>query len=289
MARKMRSSKVKKRVHSKQWAADRHRIVPMKSLNLRLIAMIAFILAIGALGLLVRHNSSFAWLLENETRLQEFVQHHPWQAWVLGLSIYTIFSLVPGTAGKSVVCGWVFGFWPAVLMVDMGLTLAAIATFSMARFVLREWVARRWGGLTEKLDRGLDNDGAFYLLLMRMAHMPYSLVNYVAGTTAVPLWTFAWTTAVGILPGTMIFVFVGTRIPTLATLSEQGLWQLVDPLLFGLLSATVLIPLFIRCAVRRFQDRCIKIETSADAEIPLSESDELNFWNLTTRQTYGPR
>ncbi len=120
----------------------------------------------------------------------------------------------------------------------------------------------------EKLDRLLQHDGWFYMLMLRFAHVPFSFVNYCAAPTALQLRTFGWTTAVGLLPGTAIFVFVGTRIPTLASLYENGIWQLVDPLLFAMLSATVVFPVLIRWAIQRFRRHA-----GAPLEIDLNQAE----------------
>ena len=231
----------------------------------RLTMMILVILVIGALGYLTREVGSMQWLVANELRMRTFVRTCPEEAWLLGFCIYTVFSLVPGTTGKSVVWGWLFGFWPAVLIVDFGLTVAAVASFLVARFILRGAVTDRLGGAIEKLDRTLGNDGAFYLLMMRLVHAPFTFVNYGAGVTGARLSTFSWTTALGVLPGTMIFVFVGTRIPTLSSLAEKGVWQLVDPLLVGCLAATFAFPLLIRWTIRKSRFRSRK---RADLELP---------------------
>jgi uncharacterized membrane protein YdjX (TVP38/TMEM64 family) len=273
---------------------------PMKNLTNRLLVMITFILVIGAMGFWARHFGSMEWIVENEIRMRQFVQQHPWKGWFLGLAIYTAFSLIPGTAGKSVVFGWVFGFWRAVLMVDIGLTIAAIAGFFAARFFVREMVQSRCRGLIEKLDRRLEKDGAFYLILMRLAHVPYSFVNYCAGATSVPLRTFGWTTAIGILPGTMIFVFVGTRIPTLAAISgtgeHGGIWQLLDPLLWGMLAATIVFPLLSRWALRKFRSETAGASvndlsefvslSACSAEVSLEESTEAE--STEAESTKGP-
>jgi uncharacterized membrane protein YdjX (TVP38/TMEM64 family) len=242
----------------------------MKSVKHRLLAMIAVILVVGVVGLLSRQFGSMAWLVENETCLREFIRHHSWKSWLFGFSVYTAFSLIPGTSGKSVVCGWLFGFWRAVLMVDLGLTIAAVAGFLAARYTVRDAVNARFGGLVGKLDRGLANDGVYYLLMMRMAHLPFSFTNYGAGATSVSLRTFGWTTAIGILPGTMIFVFVGTRIPTLELLSQGGVWRLFDPLLFALLVSTLVFPVLIRWAVR-----CFRQHAGSSPEIEISEIELL--------------
>lgn len=245
----------------------------MKYLSNRLMAMILIILVIGVLGYLAREVGSMQWLIENEIRMRAFVLEYPWQGWVLGLGIYTAFSMVPGTTGKSVVWGWLFGFWPAVVIVDLGLTVAATASFLAARFLFRDVVTARFHGLVEKLDHSLDHDGAFYLLMMRLAHVPFTFVNYGAGATSARLGTFCWTTAIGVLPGTMIFAFVGTRIPTLKSLAENGVWQLIDPLLIGFLAAMFAFPILVRWAIGKYR--------SHDAEPPelnLAEVETLPEW-----------
>ncbi len=266
-----------------RWARTIEKSI-VRTLKYRILAMIAVILVIGALGLLVRRFGSMVWILDNEMRMRQFVQHHPWKGWLLGLAIYTIFSLVPGTAGKSVVFGWLFGFLPAVLLVDIGLTIAAIGGFIGARFIVRDLVVARFGETLAKLDCGLARDGWFYLLQMRMAHLPFSFVNYGAGATSVTFATFCWTTAMGILPGTMIFVFVGTRIPTLAELAANGVWPLFDPILFALLASTVLIPVLIRSAIRRFYNR--RCTGSTPPELDLSQIESFDGWP-NGRQTDG--
>ena len=224
----------------------------MKSLSYRLLAMITFILLIGTLGILARHYGSMEWLVQNEPRVRELVLQKPAQAWFLGLAIYAAFSLVPGTVGKSVVFGWLFGFWKAVAMVDLALTFAAVVSFMAARFFIADEVNAKFGYSIERLNRGLEKDGGFYLLMMRLAHMPFSFVNYGAGATSVSLRTFTWTTMVGILPATMIMVFVGTRIPTLSAIANKGAWELLDPLLYAILVAAIVFPALIHGAIRYF-------------------------------------
>jgi uncharacterized membrane protein YdjX (TVP38/TMEM64 family) len=244
----------------------------MNFIRKRILAMIAFILVVVALGLLARRYASMGWLVENEAWLRDSIRNHAWQGWFLGLVIYTALSLVPGMVGKSVVCGWLYGFWKAVLMVDLALTIAAIAGFTTSRYVTRDAVNAKFARLSAKLDRGLEKDGVFYLLMSRMAHLPFSMVNYGAGATSVSLATFIWTTAVGILPGTMVFVFVGTRIPTLESLAQGGTWQLFDNLLVAILAAMFVFPVLIRWAIGRFRQRAGSLREIEPAEIQSLEA-----------------
>lgn len=243
----------------------------MKFLNYRILAMLTIIVVIGAIGVMSRQFSLMDWLVDNETNLREFVKFHPWQGWLAGFAIFTLLSLVPGLVGKSVIVGWLFGFWQAVLLVDLGLTIAAMGAFFVSRFLIRDIVNARFRGLVKKLDRGMEQDGEFYLLMMRIAHMPFSFVNYGVGATSVSPWKFCWTTAVGVLPGTMIFVFVGTRIPTLAEVSEIGIGLLVDPILIALFAGTFVFPWLIRWAIRRFYHK-----PGTPPEFEISEVEAVN-------------
>lgn len=92
------------------------------------------------------------------------------------------------------VAGWLLGLWPAVAMVEIGLTSAAVVSFFIGRYFARELIQRRVGTVRlEELHR-FRREGAFYLLLLRFGHAPFTLVNYGAGVARIPLVTFWWTT-----------------------------------------------------------------------------------------------
>ncbi len=225
-------------------------------LTRRILVLLLFIGLIGLMGIGLRYSPNLSWVVDHEVAFREHVLAHPISSWCGGLLVYFVTSLIPGTAGKSVVCGWLFGFWGAFAMVELGLTGAAIVSFLSGRYFARELVQRKWQHRLRNLQRHIAQDGAFYLLMLRMAHAPFTLVNYGAGATNIRLYSFCWTTLLGILPGTVIFTFVGTRIPSLRIVVERGVWSLVDlPLLTALL-LTASLPLLTRSVVRRL--RCQK-------------------------------
>jgi len=200
--------------------------------------------------------TSLQWLVDREARLREAVRSHSMIAWLAGFAVYICLSLVPGTSGKSVVVGWLFGFWSGVLMVDTALTVAALISFIACRYVLRPIVEARHAVVLSHWRERLRNDAAFYLLMLRFVHTPFSFVNYGAGAlNVVPLSTFWWTTQLGLLPGTMVFVYAGTRIPTLAELADHGLMELLDLPLIAALIATALMPVAVRTIIRRIRKK----------------------------------
>jgi len=221
-------------------------------MKLRLLIIAAFILLIAGLATVVRQHVSMASLVGNEVWLRDLIQSHGVSAWFVGFGIYFLVSLVPGTSGKSIICGWLYGFWQAVLMVDIALTGAGLIMFFVGRYALRNAIQARFLIQVEWLKGHLRGNVSFCLLMLRMAHAPFTIVNYVSGALPIPTRSFWWTTHVGLLPGTIVFVFAGSQLPTLRELQEQGTMRLLDPWLIGALIATALFPIVARRVFNRW-------------------------------------
>src|SRR6056297_181234 len=198
---------------------------PMRA---RFVALIVLLLLLGAAALAANRYPWMEWLVENERELRVAIAAAPWKAVAIGFVVYFLLSLIPGLGGKSVICGWLFGFVAGVLIVDLALTLAAIVMFAVSRYWIRDAIRSRFAEQIHHIDRRFAKYGATNLLILRTAHAPYTLMNYVSGAMDVPWSTFLWTTLVGMLPGTAIFVLVGTHLPTLRELQVHGVWSLVD-------------------------------------------------------------
>jgi len=211
------------------------------------LIVLALVLVIGALlAWTFREHWSLAAIAEQESELRDRIEQDRWACLLIGVVVYYAASLIPGTGGKAIVCGWLFGFWTAVTIVEIGLTAAAVTCFYLSRYVIRDFVASRWSSWLHHLDRAVARDGAFYLLTIRMMHVAYTAVNYLAGASNISVGTFTWTTFVGLLPGTMVFVFLGTQIPSLQRLAEEGVHSLVEPWLMVALVATGALPWLFR-------------------------------------------
>lgn len=209
-------------------------------LRLPILILLAMLLLTSAT--IVSTNVS-DWIVKHDQRLRETIHTRPTLSLACGFFLYLVLSLIPGTAGKSIVVGWFFGVLRGMLIVNISMTIAAIATFTAARYLLKDAVLARWGRYMGPLNAHLAGDGATYLLTLRLAHAPFTILNYAAGAvTPVPLRTFWWTTQLGLLPGNFVFVFAGTRLPSLNELMDRGPLALADPWMMTALAATVCIP-----------------------------------------------
>ena len=118
----------------------------------------------------------------------------------------------------------------------VGWLLSGLLCYAVGRSVARP-LLDRWLGAErfERTEAMIERGGVTLLIAVRLIPIvPFSLVSYAAGAARVPLWRFAWTTAVGYLPITALSVYFGTRL--------EGL-SLTDPLVLG--SAAALLALLL--------------------------------------------
>ena len=152
----------------------------------KILTFLILTIVITAAGLLFRRYGLFKVLLTYEIHIRTFLMSKPILGFVIGLFSYFLLSIIPGTGGKSVIYGWLFGFWQAVIIADCALTAAAVVTFLLSRTLMRDAIRSRFFFLMQKLDHSFEREGAYYLLALRLMHSPYTLTNYVCGATSSP-------------------------------------------------------------------------------------------------------
>jgi uncharacterized membrane protein YdjX (TVP38/TMEM64 family) len=134
--------------------------------------------------------------------------------------------------------GYVYGFWAGAVMMMAGWIMNGVVAYWIGRHAARPLLYRfigreRFLGYERIVGRG----GVTLLLGMRLIPIvPFSLFSYVAGSARVPLTTFVWTTAIGYMPITLLFVYLGSRLEELS-LNDPIVWIGVA-LMLGLLLLT---------------------------------------------------
>ncbi|MFG6490862.1 TVP38/TMEM64 family protein [Microbacterium sp. P03] len=124
---------------------------------------------------------------------------------------YAALTLTPAPKNVlTIAAGLVWGFWPALGMVYVGALLGAAASFVIGRWAGREAVERLTGARVARLDAALANRGFLAVLGARLVPIiPFTLINYGAGLTAVRPRDYAVGTALGIIPGSVAYVALG--------------------------------------------------------------------------------
>jgi len=140
---------------------------------------------------------------------------HPWQTALAYFALYvavTALSL-PGAAIMTLAGGAVFGLAWGTLLVSFASTIGATLAFLASRFLLRDWVQARFGEKLRPVNEGVAKEGAFYLFALRLVPaFPFFIINLVMGLTPIRTWTFYWVSQLGMLAGTMVYVYAGTKL-----------------------------------------------------------------------------
>ncbi|MGF1548956.1 MAG: FAD-dependent oxidoreductase [Sphingomonadaceae bacterium] len=157
---------------------------------------------------------------------------------------------LPGAAIMTIAAGAIFGLLTGTIIVSFASSIGASLAFLASRYLLRDWVKARFSKAIAAIDRGMERDGIFYLLTLRLVPaFPFFLVNLAMGLTAMRLVHFYLVSQAGMLAGTIVFVNAGTQLARVESADD-----IFSPWLVGSFVALGLFPLaakFILDRVRR--------------------------------------
>ena len=126
---------------------------------------------------------------------------------------------LPGAAVLTLAGGALFGLAVGTLVVSFASSIGATLACFVSRFVLRDWVEKKFGEKTAKINEGIRKEGAFYLFTLRLIPVfPFWMINLVMGLTSIPLRQFYWVSQLGMLAGTVVYVNAGRELAKLESL-----------------------------------------------------------------------
>ncbi|BFU96407.1 MAG: hypothetical protein NTNFB02_31290 [Nitrospira sp.] len=215
------------------------------SITGKVILAALFLGAIGAFYLFdLKIYFSLDLLKANRERLLAFTEKHYVTAVLLFILTYiaqTAFSL-PGATLMTLTGGFLFDSVPAALYVNIGATTGATLAFLSARYLLRDWVEQQFGHRLGAFQEGFARNAFNYLLTLRLIPLfPFFLVNLLSGLTRVSAVTYVAATALGIIPGSLVYTFAGRQLGTINSLGELASPRLL--LAFTALGLLFLMPI----------------------------------------------
>ena len=119
------------------------------------------VVAIGSFFILFRDRLSLAAAVAAEQQLRGFAEQNFAAAMAIAFALYVIVTALslPGAAVMTLVCGWLFGFASALLLVSFAATTGATLAFLLSRYLFRDWVQARFGEKRGGTGMGNPNDG----------------------------------------------------------------------------------------------------------------------------------
>jgi len=132
--------------------------------------------------------------------------------YVLAYVLVVAFS-IPGAAFMTLTGGFLFGLVPGTLLTVVGATTGAACIFIAAKTSFGESLKERAGPWMEKFEKSFqENEISFLFLLRLVPALPFFVANLLPAFFGVSLFTYVWTTFLGILPGTAVYTSIGTGL-----------------------------------------------------------------------------
>jgi len=191
------------------------KIVPLLVLVAGLIAFFAFDLDQYLTFEALRENR--AWLLghvEKSAVLAALV--------FIGIYITVVAFSLPGGAVMTITGGFLFGQVLGTLYVVFAATVGATILFIAAKTALGDFLRAKAGPFLRKMEDGFSENALNYLLVLRLIPIfPFFIVNLVPAFLGVSLRVFVIATFIGIIPGSFVYIAVGTGLGSIFDSGEE--------------------------------------------------------------------
>ena len=221
------------------------------------LAPALWLLAIVGVLVLARALNAQVYLRAALERIQDL---GAWGA-VLFTLLYTLAAvlLLPGVI-LTLGAGAVFGVIKGSILVSCSATLAATAAFFVGRYLARDWIAKQLEANPrfKAIDEAVAGEGWKIVGLTRLSPaFPFNLLNYAFGVTRVSPRDYILASWVGMMPGTVMYVYIGSLVRDLATLGAGGQartpaeWALSIVGLLATIAVTVYVTRLSRAALKQ--------------------------------------
>ena len=151
--------------------------------------------------------------------------------------------------------GVLYGPLAGSVLVSISATLGAFAAFLVGRYLARDWVQKKLEGKPKfkAVDEAVGREGGKIVLLTRLSPVfPFNLLNYAFGLTKVNAKAYFFASWIGMIPGTVMYVYVGSLVGNLASLGEGRTKTPLEWSLYGVgLIATVAVTIYVTKLARK--------------------------------------
>ena len=157
------------------------------------------------------------------TSLKDYVNTNPLSSFFIAFGIMVfVYSLpLPAAALMSLTAGYVFNFSTGLVLVLSSSLIAATITFLIARYIARDWIAKKFDRYMTKIDQEMDENGFFYALSIRMIPgIPFIALNSSLGITKLHLKAFVLSTIIGMAPISAVLVNAGSQFNELDSIRD---------------------------------------------------------------------
>jgi pyruvate/2-oxoglutarate dehydrogenase complex dihydrolipoamide dehydrogenase (E3) component/uncharacterized membrane protein YdjX (TVP38/TMEM64 family) len=185
---------------------------------------------------------SLTYLQDQHATFQAYSASQPLVTMGTFFVVYIVVTALsmPGAAVLTLAAGGLFGLLTGTILVSFASTIGATLAFLTSRFILGDFVQKKFDKRLAMINEGIAREGAFYLLSLRLVPVvPFFVINLAMGLTRIKTSTFFLVSQVGMLAGTLVYVNAGTQLSQIKRLSDIASVELMAS--FGLLGVFPLL------------------------------------------------
>lgn len=214
----------------------------------RILIALALILAmVGVRYIGIGNYINVNFFAQNKAHVCNFMHSWPIVSRVCYMLIYmlVVACAIPVSIPLTVLGGYFFGAGQAAILAITSATVGSTITFLLFRHLLYESMQQKYGMQLSSLTNNIRKYGANYILFLQLLPItPFGFIVIAASLAGLPLRTFVWSTAGGIIPSTCIYAYAGQELGSLDSFGSIFAPRFVVPLV--LLSLLALAPIVLR-------------------------------------------
>ena len=176
-----------------------------------------YLVALLALVIYFYYNNSLfeETILDNIVNLEDYYIQNPYFfmfAYFITYVVLTTLSL-PVALLLGLLSGFIFDLYSAIILISFASSFGATAAMLISRYLISDYINKRFSNEISLINNEVNVHGAYYLFALRMSPIfPFFVINAVFGLTKIRSVTFYLISQLGMLPGTIIIILIGSEL-----------------------------------------------------------------------------
>ncbi len=163
------------------------------------------------------------YLQSSRAQFSQISTNHPFAVMAGYMVVYILATALslPGATVLTLAGGALFGLVAGTIIISFASSIGAVLACLTSRYLLRDWVQRKFAQKLVLINQGIAREGGFYLFSLRLVPIfPFFIINLVMGLTRMKISRFYWISQLGMLPGTLVYVNAGRELGKISRLGD---------------------------------------------------------------------
>ena len=176
-----------------------------------------YLVALLALVIYFYYNNSLfeKTILDNIVNLEDYYIQNPIFFMFSYFIIYVVLTTLslPVALVLGLLSGFIFDLYSAIILISFASSFGATAAMLISRYLISDYINRKFLNEISLIDNEVNKHGAYYLFALRMSPIfPFFVINAAFGITKIKTLTFYLISQLGMLPGTIIIILIGSEL-----------------------------------------------------------------------------